>query len=120
MKIKHSNTQLSELIAKANLCLANKTTSVVKRLRYDADCGEQICSLYGLVLMIEALERWGQYGDGTPYDVNCLTLQQKSDIINAINKHCKDSCEGSSSTGTTATTGVYLEFSQENGLYILY
>jgi len=107
MQVKTTTIYLNDLMDKIDSCLANKTVSVVKQMKYDVDCGDCICSLYSLILMSDALSRWNQYGDGTPTDINCLTLDQKTAIVNFITKECKDDCNG-----TTASGGTILDNAQ--------
>ncbi len=114
MQIKTTTTYLNNLLDKVDLCLANKTVSVVKQMKYDVDCGDCICSLYTIILMSEALQRWNQYGDGTPTDTNCLTLDEKTAIVEALNKGCKDDCNGSTSIVGTALDN-YLVLATESG-----
>lgn len=118
MKIKDTTKKINETLDKADLCFANVTTSVVNKLRFNIDCGDCACSLYGLLLLIRALQRWNQYGDGTPKDDNCITLEQKTYIMKAINKQCKDKCD--SKTNTQTNLGYdWLEILQETGQRIL-
>jgi hypothetical protein len=120
MEIKDTTKRINEVLDKADLCFANMTTSVVNKTRFNVDCGDCVCSLYGLLLLINALKRWKQYGNGTAKPNNCITLADKTAIVKVINKQCKGKCGDGSTNSLPLVPGYdWLEFLQETGQRIL-
>jgi hypothetical protein len=108
-----SHKQIKDIIEKAELCIANMTSSVVSKYRYDADCGKGcINSLHILVLKKKALEAM--------YD--CLTDEGIDNLYESINYTCKDLCGGESVNVGNNSNGNndnnYLVLGTENGNYI--